>query len=936
MTRANLQPLRSILLLSLILSSCVPVKEEARTPLPPAASPTGETPSPTAGVSPSPTVPAQVYLSDLAPVQAHTGLGSLGRGEYPEESGRSGEITAHVRKFPHGLFAHAPSLVTYDLGGRYAGLDFSIMMQQDVNCGDGVIFAVFVDDMLAFVSEPVHALSQPKEFSLDVSGAQWLTLVTSEISNTDCDWSIWGDPVLSAAAGEVAGITPTPNADLPCPSGDSPNSYLFLDCSDIHRIRAQIAAEQGDLRDLWLHLRSTVFNTLTAFPTDYDPQNSGADVIWWGAGNYVLRDVALVYLVTGDGMAGEGLAKFLRLVRENVPGGVMMTHPAHGEVLVQSIVFGYVVARQHGLMTDEEIADYDRFFMRQAEYYENWAMENGNFVSVDSGVNRNTIVGANISAGTIALAFPNEPSMQALLERVRPRLEWQISEWWEVDGGWGENTEWYGYRVMEGLLLLAESLRKASGGDMFTQAYNGRTLGLICGYFLNSMTPEGDVIALNDSGYGQVDPGVFLLCAARTRNTALLFAHLRYLEGRFSAFERDNSRDVTSFETIAWAGLSDETPTEPGFLSLEMTGTGLNVFRSGWDEKAQFLAVQYTSSRIHNEDSFADVYLYDRGPWIVGNGYFFPGQDYQAGHPTDQHSTLGLDYRNQGTPGGTSLAFADLGNTGITAVTHLSYPGLLHTRTILWIKPWHQWLVVDEAELLNSGQHSLQLRWYVRGDVDSRQDNAWVFSRAANLDRLHVTLLPGLEATYTKIERQYPYIEWIVDAVGVLMDLEYPGKPIRLVSSLTSVAGDGDGPAVTRLDEDGGTRITGVRGDENWEWLFHQTGAASSNVGGYEFEGLAACANSRSGTLNGYCLMDGTTLSSAGTLWVLSDLPVYLEADFAAQLVTLRALEPVTVTFIWNQPVQGIRLDGEAIQFDQDAEWTTVSVPAGQHVLTIE
>jgi hypothetical protein len=936
------QPITVLVVFSLLLSACSPVPQ-ASTPVvqiptnspPSEATPALPTPTPSPLPSPTATPDPRVYLASLEPVSASVGYESLGVGVYPFTSPpavKGSPLHAHEQDFKYGLFAHAPSLVEYNLDGQYAALEVSLLMQDKPACGDGVIFKILLDEIPLFTSTLVKASTRPIPITVDVTNGYDLKLIIDQRTGGDCDWAMWGDPLLTRADPAViaaqAAITPTIDPNLPCANPAAEMNYGFLDCRDIRRIRSQLKSAPDEVKKAWNGLIQRTETLRGSLPTTYDPKNS-AGLLWEGSGNYHLRDMGLIYLVTGDKSCARDIIYILELVTRHTHRTVLMTHFAQGEVLVQSNLFAYLAVRDSGLINDEQKAVYDAFFMNQAKLYEQAARQIGNKTPLTSFINRNTAIGSNVSAATIALAFPQDPGMQTLYQRVRPLIDWQIGNYFEADGGWGENTDSYGFRVLEGLVLFAETLLRSQGEDLYSQIYNGRSLNLFCRYYLNTVTPEGDVVAINDTMNNFIDPGVLLLCAYRTKDPNLVFAYQKYVGGLYSAFGQDNFNAKTLFDLVAWSGLDTLEAVPPAYTSLLLPATGLAIFRSGWERPDQFLLLQYTASKVHWEASFGGLMLYDNGPWIVDNGYFLPQWSKQTGFPTDQHATLSLDNRSQERPGGELLAYADLGTTAIASVTAPSYAVLQHTRTVLWIKPWHQWIVVDDAALKDTARHSLQVRWYARGFVMASNENTWRFGRNVNTDTLEVNMLPGLPATYTRIERHYPWDQWIVDAVGVKMDVTYRGKTTRLVASLASLGAGEQAPQVTRVDGEDLTRIESRRGDTTYTWLL-PTGASTGTL-----NGQAGCLVEQAGLMTGYCLMNGTSLVRDGQNLLVSSTAGYVEADLAGGTVYVESNDQNEVTFFWPDAVTTITELGTPLAFSSTGNLYTVQINPGRHVLTI-
>jgi hypothetical protein len=347
------------------------------------------------------------------------------------------------------------------------------------------------------------------------------------------------------------------------------------------------------------------------------------------------------------------------------------------------------------------------------------------------------------------------------------------------------------------------------------------------------------------------------------------------------------------------------------------------------------MLLQFTGSRVHAEYSYGAVYLFDHGPWIVGNGYHLKGWAGHPGAPTDQHSTLGLDNRDQTETGGVLLAFADLDQTGIAAVIGRPYSNMQHVRKVLWNKSWHQWIVVDDAVVSDEERHDLQLRWYVRGGYRQWSDELWSFDRGEDDSLLTVQMLPERSAIYSKIERHYSGEEWISDAVGVQMDAVYRGGPTRLVTSLTSSVSGAASPKVTRSEPNGATQIDSELGRLTWTWILPEPFRNNVDMGENRLVGIAGCAIREYGQLLGYCLMNGESLVMDGKTLADSASSLYLEADFTETKLFIQSEAAGDVTFYWPGEVTTI-LEGDSLQpFSVNDGLVSITLTAGGHVFDL-
>ena len=941
---APLQPKEAITPASALVGVMTPLPEPASTST---LVPTLSTPVPTRTPLPAetavvPTAPPEVFLSELAPVAASVGYGDFTVGVYPsapQDMNRSGPLFAHNTIYRNGLWAHAPSRLEYSLNGQYGKLKMQILMQEDVSCGDGTVFRVLADGKETYKSNRFTASTIPLKVSVAITGVNILELIVDKLDGGDCDWAIWGDPVLTSAdaatLARLATITPTPNPDLPCGGVMPDRVYFFLDCNDIRRIRRELASDNAEAKRAWGDLRSVVDDYRSNFPTTYDPADtSGA--LWWGSGNYVARDMALIYLITGDRAYARDIVRLLDLVKRNTPYRNhlgphsfdfqgLLSKPSYGEVVYQSLLFAYQTIQGSGLLTAKQQQEYESRFMHQALLLEEFVQLGGE-IPLSSHLNRNIRVAANTASASIALAFPNHPASRGLYQRARLRLDRQVKNWWEPDGGWGENTDSYGYRALEGLLILAETLRKNTGEDLYADDIGGKTLHALCAYYVKVLTPEGTSPAFNESNFLFVDPGLLQLCADRTADETLVFAAQDYLRGYYSTYGYC-CWTYTLFHMVAWADSArSEAGTPPDYSSVLLPDTGVAVLRSGWEPQAQYLLVQFTASRVHHEFSYGTIYLYDRGPWLVGNGYHIPDD-----MPTDQHSTLSLDHSNQTYTSGTVLAFADIGQTAMASVTSRSYPNLQHTRTILWAKPWHHWIVVDDATLISSaGAHTLQLRWYVKGFHVRREDNLWKFRGGYNDRRFAIDMFTSTAAEYSPISRSD-------NAVGVEMEVDFKVSPLRLVTSLTSFLQYDELPEVTRTDYQQGTTIKSQLNGETWIWLLPIASAKEGQIGDSFVAGRAGCVRITEAGVQGYCLFSGKTLQHKGDTLVKAEKDLSVDVDLAEGKIYVDSPIATNLALRWPQPVSTIVDEaGMPVTFTTDNRMILFDIKEGQSVFSVK
>jgi len=722
-------------------------------------------------------------------------------------------------------------------------------------------------------------------------------------------------------------------------------AYLFLDCSDIRRIRAELASPANDLEIAWQQLKRTVDDYRKEFPTSYDP--TGVGVLSWGPGNYMARDMALIYLVTGDDQYAQSVVRLLDLVTTNTPERAalgphpdftgLLAHPGYGSALFQSVLFAYLVVRDSPLLDDALRDHYDTYFMHQAQLLENWYLNAGD-TTIATYVNRNSRVAVTVAAASFALAFPDHASSSGILRRSLMRLESQMARWWETDGGWGEHTDGYGFGVLEGLILLAEAMRRAGLDDMYALDFQGRSIHNFCAYFLHVVTPEGDWPAINDTAFLGLDPGLLRLCAQRTDDLALAFAASQYMWGYLHAYGHEGQW-YTLFHLVAWADSSLPWKADPPtWRSTLLPETGLAILRSDWSHSAQYALLQFTSSKVHEHRSFGELYLFDRGPWLASNGYHTGQPWYEESTGTAQHSTLALDNLNQTSTGGEVEAFIPFDDTGLVSVTGRPYSILRHTRTLLWSGPLHVWFVIDDVHASNlESRHTLQLRWFVRDShVSGAEDGHWSFVRNSDASVFSIAMLPPSPTEYAQVSRTYPN-DWWADAAGVLAETPLRSQDARLVSVLSPSLDRRADPLAARLDTAKGTVVTAVTETGTFTCVLPLRGASAAEAPPLILGGSAACVNTTPTSTVSYSLYQGSTLAFDGTAFVTSTLPLSVHVDLSQGLIATEAALPVTLTVYWPGDVSKlIDASGESVVFTQLTDQLTLDIPEGHFQLEVE
>ena len=147
-----------------------------------------------------------IFLGDLIPIVKDIGWGKYSVGKLTfsalEDNLKVGmRISWGSQPFDKGLWAHAPSKITYDLNKDYAKLHTYIFLDPKCNSGgndDGVVFRILADRQEIFTSPIITDLSTPQEVDVPVNQVKTLTLIVDPgLKNQNgCDWAIWGNPYI--------------------------------------------------------------------------------------------------------------------------------------------------------------------------------------------------------------------------------------------------------------------------------------------------------------------------------------------------------------------------------------------------------------------------------------------------------------------------------------------------------------------------------------------------------------------------------------------------------------------------------------------------------------------------------------------------------------------------------------------------------------------
>lgn len=198
----------------LVLSACAPAAES----IPTQADIPAVATLPAMATATSIPEPEWINLSDLQPNLASVGYWSFAVGKYPGSDGsmvQGTPIQNGSQIYSHGLFAHAPSNLRYDLDGGYQTFKSDFFIDQAMTCDtDGALFQVYLDGELLFsqhMDAPRQAPSEVSSIELDIRHGKQLLLHTDpgERADNACDATIWGEARLLTDPNPPVKISPT-------------------------------------------------------------------------------------------------------------------------------------------------------------------------------------------------------------------------------------------------------------------------------------------------------------------------------------------------------------------------------------------------------------------------------------------------------------------------------------------------------------------------------------------------------------------------------------------------------------------------------------------------------------------------------------------------------------------------------------------------------
>lgn len=150
--------------------------------------------------------PGTNYLSDLQPIYAYTGWGTI----VPNKSIGGNTITLAGVPSAKGIGVNSRSGLEYNLGGVCTRFQASVGIDDEEGSNGSVIFEVYADGVEIYTSPPLTGSSSTQTINLDVTGVRRLTLgVDDDNDGTTDDHADWANAFVIVTNTPQVPETPT-------------------------------------------------------------------------------------------------------------------------------------------------------------------------------------------------------------------------------------------------------------------------------------------------------------------------------------------------------------------------------------------------------------------------------------------------------------------------------------------------------------------------------------------------------------------------------------------------------------------------------------------------------------------------------------------------------------------------------------------------------
>lgn len=174
-----------------------------------------------------------------------------------------------------------------------------------------------------------------------------------------------------------------------------------------------------------------------------------------------------------------------------------------------------------------------------------------------------------------------------------------------------------------------------------------------------------------------------------------------------------NRKDVTDWfgeggKTYHYSVTQGREGSQPQVTSVIFPDAGLAMFRSGWGNRRPFQEeifasvrlCTYDTSHVHRDQGTFELYAYGADLIVDSGGPFAYGDPMREFFiSTAAHNTVVVDGRNQEIGKAVVRQWQTSNDCDVLVIEHRSYPGVVHRRTIIFVRPYY-FVVADRLNAL--------------------------------------------------------------------------------------------------------------------------------------------------------------------------------------------------------------------------------------------
>ena len=156
------------------------------------------------------------YLSDMEWIEASNGWGPVERDTSNGETaaGDGNPITLDDVIYEKGLGTHAPSKVTYALGGDCSTFTADVGVDEEVGDQGKVVFQLWGDGAKLYDSGALTGSMPSQQVNANIEGVEELSLVVTTAGGTDSDHADWADARVACSIANPDTVAPQVEAQL--------------------------------------------------------------------------------------------------------------------------------------------------------------------------------------------------------------------------------------------------------------------------------------------------------------------------------------------------------------------------------------------------------------------------------------------------------------------------------------------------------------------------------------------------------------------------------------------------------------------------------------------------------------------------------------------------------------------------------------------------